>query len=110
MLSTVDWAKISIGILSVEFTRFGVTKNREVVRRLHAAGYRAVACTTEWRATIYNVVFLKPEHFGIASSAALPPAVDSLLRHSLNRDSMRCKHDAARDPQNQSFQIIPPLV
>jgi len=117
VLSTIDWRAVSIGALSVEFTRVDHAKNREVVRLLRAAGFRLVACVAVWRANIYDVVFLRPEHFGIVSTAPSwhwPPAVDARLRDhhrgSAHHDPLRCPHDRLADVSNQTFQILPPLV
>ena len=78
-----------------------------MVDLLQSAGFGLVACIAEWRANIYDLIFLRPGHFQF-DSERLPPEADAWLRdnHGLRaHDALRCKV-----VRNQTFRIAPPAV
>lgn len=129
-LASLDWRATSVGIVSVEFTRVNTTKNRLVLAQMRRANFSLVACVREWTGNIYDLVFVRPEHFARAPRAAsdgasegtaelesgggvaqLPRAAEEWLeRHHAapSHDVLRCKRVPSNETERLSFEITPP--
>ena len=83
-LQSVDWATVSVGLLSVEFASSGKAKNSQVLDLLSAHGFALAACVTLWRNHIYNLIFLRAAHY-VGSGRSLPEAALAWLDLPRNR-------------------------
>ena len=109
-LASIDWRTTSVGIVSVEFTRVNITKNRRVLSQMRNANFTLVACIKEWTSNIYDLIFVKPEHFA-QGNASLPRAAEEwLAKHhaSPSHDALRCKRVPSNETERLSFEITPP--
>ena len=115
-LSSIDWEATSVGIVSIEFTRVNTTKNRHVLRQMQTANFSLVSCVREWTGNIYDLIFIRPEHFATKNVSAeghatLPQAAEEwLARHHAypSHDALRCKRVAWNETERLSFEITPP--
>lgn len=121
-------------------SRDRVSRSRRVISLLERAGYTLVACISEWRYHIYDLIFVRPEHFadGAAADASpsarperladgaddalpsararsgqLPARAEAYLRaHHEDRthDVLRCKAVEANATRRLAFEITPPAA
>jgi len=84
VLESIEWSRLSVGILAVEMRFNDATRNEAIVALLNAQGFELVRALSVWSYKIFDCVFLRPEHFQIASE--IPAAAISLLNaQRLNR-------------------------
>ena len=124
LLQSIEWRAADIGLLSVELTKLNKTRNAAVLSRIQAAGFALVACIAEWRANIYDLVYLRLSHFldnvepgvRLRRFAAAEAWVRGHHKNSMHHDTLRCKPivraglprgDANRTGR-LSFELSPP--
>ena len=79
-MRSVDFSRVSIGVLVVEMRVNSAERNRAIRELLRAAGFELVAALSVWSGHVYDNVFLRVGHFsprGLGAAAALlqsPPA------------------------------------
>ena len=73
-LRSVDFSRVSIGVLVVEMRVNSAERNRAIRELLRAAGFELVAALSVWAGHVYDNVFLRVGHFsprGLGAASAL---------------------------------------